>query len=80
MTNNRTNNLITLLKKSTKATLYLPADFLDSNLIDSSISNILNNAITELTQDTDLTVDKELVDDEYMVTVSLKTEKEEESI
>ena len=72
--NDRTVNLLKLLKKSNKATLHIPADFFDSELLDSNLTTVLNDALNELLSDDGLTVDKELVDDVYVVTVTIKEE------
>lgn len=68
----RTTNLITLLKKSTSITFTISKDFFDKNLMDSGLVLLLNSAVEELTDDTDLVVVKELVEDDYRITVSLK--------
>ena len=66
-------NLFKLLKKSTKATLHIPADFFDNEL--DSLSTVLNSALAELLADDSLTIEKELVDDEYVIGIALKTEE-----
>lgn len=74
--NIRTSNIVKLLQKSNKATLNIPADFFDADLMNSNLTTVLNNALNELISDESLTVSKELVENEYVVTVALKIEDE----
>ena len=73
----RTQLILKLLKKSSGATLTLPKDFLNTEIMEASFTDDLKNALKELKQDNELTVTTERVNDNCIITITLKNETEE---